>query len=316
MIIKLKLTLFIVVLFSSLAWAQYPEKSPHKDLLKGAVDFHIHSGPDIFDRSVTDFEVAALAEKAGMSAIVLKNHISSTAARAALVNSQFSNIRVYGGVALNKAVGGVNPEAVEWMCRLSPEYGKVVFFPTFDAAHHKSVFQIPGEGLQILKDGKLSPETKEILRIIARENLILATGHISPEEIQELVSEAKRMDIKKIVINHPFSEAPGLSMSQMKELAGMGAILELTYLSYLSGPQAPLGFLKGSKHISIEMMVEAIRSIGAEHFILSSDLGQSGNPTPPDGLKNFAILLMDAGISKEEIVMMIKTNPMKLFLAH
>lgn len=316
MIFKLKLTLFMVILFSSLARGQYPVKSPYKDLLKGAVDFHIHSAPDIFDRSVTDFEVAALAEKAGMSAIVLKNHISSTAARAELVNSQFPNIRVYGGVALNKAVGGVNPEAVEWMCRLSPEYGKVVFFPTFDAAHHKSVFEVAGEGLQITKDGKLSPETEEILRIIARENLILATGHISPEEIRQLVSEAKRMNIEKIVINHPLSEAPGLNMAQMKDLASMGAILELTYLSYLSGPQAPLGFLKGAKHTSIETMVDAIRSIGAENFILSSDLGQSGNPTPPDGLKNFSLLLLAAGISIDDIDLMLKTNPKKLFDFH
>ncbi len=288
MILKIKTTIVLISFFVSFGQAQYPEKNLHNDLLKGAVDFHIHSAPDAFDRSVTDFELAALAQKEGLSAIVLKNHVSSTAARAELVNSQFPNIKVFGGIALNKAVGGINPEAVEWMYRLSPEHGKVVFFPTFDAAYHKTIFKLPGDGLKILEDGKLTSQTKEVLKIISRENLILATGHLSPEEVNILAFEAKKMNIKNIVIIHPFSDAPGLNLSQMKALADMGATLELTYLSYLSGPQAPLSFLKSAKHVSIELMVEAIRTIGVEHFILNSDLGQSGNPTPPDGLKNFA----------------------------
>lgn len=304
--------LFHSIHFFQPAQAQYPGKNPVRHLLEGAVDMHIHSSPDAFDRSVNDLELAALAKRAGLRAIVIKNHVSSTAGRVELVNSQVEGIEVFGGVALNKAVGGINPHAVDWMARISPDYGKLVWFPTFDAAHHMAEFGMQGDGISILENGKLTSETIEVLKIIAREDLVLATGHLSPLEVKLLVEEARKMKISKIIITHPLIDAPNLNVDQMKELAAMGAKLELTYLSFLSGPQAPLGFLQHSKHVPISRMVEVIKNIGAENIILSTDLGQSGNAIPPDGLKNFVLLLLDAGITEEEIVMMIKINPSQI----
>lgn len=292
--------------------SQFPEKTNVDDLIFGAIDFHIHSSPDVFDRSLSDIEVAQLAEKKGFKAIILKNHVSSTAARAVLVNAQMTKIKAYGGVVLNKAVGGINPEAVFWMHKMSPEYGKIVWFPTFDAAYHKAITKDTSEGLTILKDGKLIDAVKAILQIIAKENLVLATGHLSPKEIFILVNEARKTGVKNIIITHPLNDEPGLKVDQMNELAQMGAMLELTYLGYLAGPNAPLGFLQKSNHISMDVMVQVIRKIGAKHFLLSSDLGQVGNPTPPDGIKMFVSLLMEKGISKDEIALMIKTNAAKL----
>lgn len=292
--------------------SQFPEKTHVDDLISGAIDFHIHSSPDVFDRSLNDIEVAQLAEKKGFRAIILKNHVSSTAARAVLVNNQMTKIKAYGGIVLNKAVGGINPEAVLWMHRMSPEYGKIVWFPTFDAAYHKAITKDAGEGVTILKDGKLVDAVKAILQIISKENLVLATGHLSPKEIFILINEAKKLGVKNILITHPLNVEPGLTVDQMNELAQMGAILELTYLGYLSGPGAPLGFLQKSNHISMDVMVQVIKKIGAKSFLLSSDLGQVGNATPPDGIKMFVSLLMEKGISLDEIAMMIKTNPAKL----
>ncbi|MGK7394648.1 MAG: DUF6282 family protein [Candidatus Cyclobacteriaceae bacterium M3_2C_046] len=291
---------------------QYPGKNQYQHLLDGAVDMHIHSSPDAFDRSLNDLELAALAQRQGLKAIVIKNHVSSTAGRAELVNSQFDKIQVFGGIALNKAVGGINPQAVHWMSRISPDYGKIVWFPTFDASHHMAEFNIQGEGIAILSDGKLTSATLQVLDIIAEQDLVLATGHLSPAEVIALVKEAKTRSIEKIVITHPLADAPGMGTDQLKEMVQMGALLELTYLSFLSGPNAPLGFLQGSKHVSIEQMVAAIKEIGADHFILSTDLGQSGNATPPDGLKNFIELMIKGGISEAALEKMIKLNPSRL----
>jgi len=292
--------------------AQYPGKNEYKELLNGAVDMHIHSAPDAFDRSLNDIDLARLAKKEGFRAVVIKNHVSSTAGRAELVNSEVSGIRVYGGIALNRAVGGINPEAVSWMTRMSPEYGKMVWFPTFDAAHHKKQYEQEGDGITILAKGKLKPEVLEVLKIIKDNDLILATGHLSPGEVKELVDKAREMDIQKIMVTHAIADTPEMGMQQMKELAAQGAFIELTYLSYLSGPQAPLAFLQASKHVSIEQMKQVIKELGAEHVIISTDLGQSGNAIAPDGLKNFVKLLIAAGISEQEIATMIKQNPYKL----
>jgi len=292
--------------------AQFPVKGKYNALLNGAIDIHVHTTPDAFDRSISDFELAELAQRRGLRAIVIKNHGSSTAARAELINSQFDNIRLYGGITLNKAVGGINPHAVEWMSRVSPDYGKFVWFPTFDAASHVQAFGNNSQGLTILNDGRLTTETLEVLAVIARQNLILCTGHLSYPEIKLLVEEATRRSITNIVITHALGDTPNLSIGHMRELANQGAFLELTYLSFLSGPQSHLGFLQSSKHVSIKEMVDAIKTIGAQHFIISTDLGQSGNPIPTDGLLTFVKFLMEGGVSETDIKIMLRKNPEKL----
>lgn len=308
-VIVLLFSCLLLISKSTICLSQFPEKTNVDELIYGAIDFHIHSSPDVFDRSLSDIEVAQLAEKRGFRAIVLKNHVSSTAARAVLVNAQMTKIKAYGGIVLNKAIGGINPEAVIWMHKMSPEYGKIVWFPTFDAAYQKEITKDTSKGITILKDGKLIDDARTILQIIAKENMVLATGHLSPKEIFILVNEAKKLGVKNILITHPLNDEPGLTVDQMNELAQMGAILELTYLGYLSGPNAPLGFLQKANHISMDKMVQVIKKIGAKNFLLSSDLGQVGNATPPDGIKMFVSLLMEKGISKDEINLMIRTNP-------
>ena len=302
--------LFSFVLFSksTVCFSQTFENKEVDDLLKGAIDIQIHSSPDVSKRSVTDFEVTELAQRSGLKAIVIKNHVSSTVGRVVLVNSKSEKIKVFGGIALNKAVGGINPDAVEAMCKMSAEYGKFVWFPTIDAAFYKEKLNQSGEGLTILQDNKISSQTIEVLRIIAKENLIMATGHLSPKEIKLLVPEAKKLGVKNILITHAMAIAPGLSIEQMSELVQMGAILELCYFSFLSGQNAS----GESNKLTIEDMAQAIKQIGAKHFILSSDLGQADTPKPPDGLRIFIELLMEKGISPDEINWMIKTNPSQL----
>src|SRR5260221_1134196 len=147
----------------------------------GAIDIHVHSDPDAFNRSLDDFEVARIAARKGMRGIVLKNHVATTADRAALISRAVPGIEIWGGIALNRAVGGVNPSAVEWFHRMSGGRGKAVWLPTFDADNQHKILKKPAEGLKVAAGSKVFPETEEVLKIVARENLSLATRHVAPE---------------------------------------------------------------------------------------------------------------------------------------
>jgi hypothetical protein len=247
-----------------------------------------------------------------MRGLVLKNHVTCTADRAALVSSMETNIEAFGGIVLNRAVGGINPDAVEWMHRMEGGRGKIVWLPTFDAHHHKKTFNSPGEGIKVSEESEVTPEMKAVLKIIARENLVLQSGHVSPEEVLAVIRKAVELGVRKMVVTHAMAEVPGLSLEQMKEAAELGAFLELVYVNHLMGPSAHLAWMRHWRQVSVDHMAKAIKAIGAEHFVLGTDLGQSGNPIHPDGFKRFVMGLKKAGISQAEIDQMMKHNPARL----
>src|SRR5258708_4921011 len=125
------------------AQAAFPPPPPKVSPVVGVIDMHVHSHPDVFGRNMDDIDVAQLAKSRGMRGILLKNHISETASRAALVMKVVPGIEVFGGVVLNNAVGGINPNAVEWMHRIYCSLGKVVWLPTFVSHNHTKSFPAP-----------------------------------------------------------------------------------------------------------------------------------------------------------------------------
>jgi hypothetical protein len=146
---KKALLVAALALVSNQAFSQaaFPPPPPKVSPAVGVIDFHVHSHPDVFGRSMDDIDVATLAKARGMRGIVLKNHISETASRAALVMKVVPGIEVFGGVVLNNAVGGINPNAVEWMHRVYGSRGKIVWLPTFESDKHvKTVRQAGCEG--------------------------------------------------------------------------------------------------------------------------------------------------------------------------
>lgn len=293
------------------AQSAFPPAPPKVSPIAGAIDFHVHAAPDVFGRAVSDIEVAVAAKRAGMRGIVLKNHVTNTADRAALVMEAVPGIEVFGGIVLNNAVGGINPDAVEWMHRMDGGRGKVVWFPTFEADNHKKTFA-KSEGIKMVKDGKLVPEAEEVLKIIARENLVLQTGHASAEDTLLLIKRANELGVKNIVVTHAMATVPGLSIEQMKEAAQYGAMFEHVYLNNIMGEDAHFKWMRHWKKVTAEDMAKAIKEVGADHFILASDLGQSGNPIHPDGYKKLVAGLKAAGLSQEKLDKVMKTNPAKL----
>ena len=266
--------------------------------LAGAIDMHAHSDPDGVPRSIDAIDLARLAKSRGMRAIVLKNHYEPTASLAYLVRKEVPGIEVFGGISLDLTVGGVNPAAVEWMTKIKGGYGRVVWMPTYDSEHQVTSSGAKRPFARVAVDGKLVPEAVRVIEIIAKNNLVLETGHSSPAEALLLIREAKRQGVQSILVTHAMSSAVGMSIPEMQEAAKLGAYLEFVWVR--PGSDAAKAY------------VPAIRQVGPEFCVISSDLGQAANPLHPDGLLALYQYLHSQGFSESEIDRMAKVNPAKL----
>jgi hypothetical protein len=275
--------------------------------LEGVVDLHVHCAPDSGPRSVDALEVARLARRNGMRALLFKNHYTATASLAYLVHQVVPGIEVYGGIALNRSVGGVNPQAVEHMARTTGLLGRVVWMPTFDSEHYHRTLKPNPNFVPVARDGKLLPEVEEVLAVIAREKLTLATGHSSPAESLLLIRAARQKGIERIIVTHPLAKEVGMSIAMQKEAAALGAFMEYPFNATL--PPNPVW---GGGSSSMDDYAKAIREVGPEHCILSSDLGQPLNPVHTDGLIGFFEQLKAKGFTQTEIDVMARRNPARL----
>ena len=303
----------------------YPKEGAKGNLdelsfLKGTCDLHIHTGPDTWFgkaampqtrvRLVDDIDAAVQAKEAGMRAIVIKCHDSCTADRAYIARKVVPGIEVFGGLTLTHPVGGLNPAAVHQSVKFGSNLMKVVWMPTMDAANDTRPSsmarkkELGKEGIAIARNGSLLPEMISILGEVADNDLILATCHTSVEEKRLLLKEARKQGIEKILITHPEAEFTSIcgNFELEKEFVDMGGYLELCIIACL--PPTPT--------VPIAHFVETIHRMGAEHCILSTDLGQVYNPSPVQGMRMFIVNLLQLGISEKEIELMARKNPAKL----
>jgi Family of unknown function (DUF6282) len=293
--------------------AGFPPPPPKTSPAAGAIDLHVHSEPDVFGRSMDDIDVAVLAKRKGLRGIVLKNHVTNTADRAVLVMKIVPDLEVFGGVVLNRSVGGLNPAAVEAMYRMSGGRGKVVWLPTFDSDKHvKTLVSKDQSGIVVAPNGVVVPPLEEILKIIARENLVLATGHVHAEEVVAVVKRARELGVKNIIVTHGLTNIPGLTMAQAKQVAQMGAYIEICHLQTMTGPNAQYDWMRHWTQVSVKDVATAVKEIGADHLVLSTDLGQRGMMTHPDGIEQMIQQVKAQGVSQEDLDKMTKTNPARL----
>jgi hypothetical protein len=280
------------------ALAQQGAASP----LTGAIDIHVHSLPDDRPRSLDAVEAARQAQARGMRAIVLKNHYESTAGLAYLARTLVPGIEVFGGIDLNLTVGGINPAAVEHMTRVTGGFGRVVWMPTFDAENQVRSSQEDRPFVSVSGGGALLPEVRDVITLVAEHDLVLATGHSSADEVLMLLREGRGQGVQHMVVTHAMNAPIQMSIPQMREAASLGAFIEFVGSTPLSSDASA----------RYDRFAEAIRAVGPAFCILSSDLGQAGNPLPVDGLTGFLEALRARGFSAEEIDRMAKENPARL----
>jgi len=279
--------------------------------LAGVIDIHAHIAPETallnYKRAFDAIEAAQIARIYGMRGIVLKEHNTETASWAYLVSQMVPGVEVFGGIVLNKAVGGINPVAVESMALTRGRRGRVVYMPTNDAAARNPNSPT---AVAVSRNGQLLPEVLEVLKIIAKYDLGLSTGHVSTEESLMLIRAAKEAGVSKMYVQHPNHGGIVMSMAQMKEAVRLGALIEIV----LSGEGLTGG---GNKVVNAENPVmdygpqklADIRALGPANIIISTDLGQPGRVNYAQAFQMALAVLAKAGFSQAEIDMMTKQNP-------
>jgi hypothetical protein len=283
-------------------------KKPVLNLLNGAIDIHIHSAPDVYPRILNDIELALQAQEMGMQAILIKNHFAETAGRAQLA-SDATGFPVFGGIALNLSVGGLNPHAVRTALKLG---AKTVWLPTLHSrdfvAKKSHVAHLAGEigadleGLYLLNDDKsLKEELYAVFDLIIEYDSSLATGHISKEEARVVVREAAERGVEKIVVTHPLASFVNYSVDEMKAILDLGA----TWLEHVFNDTTR----QVGHPITREALFEGIKAIGADRCIMSTDSGQWLNPVPTQQLGIYIQDVLNFGFSEQEIRKMVCENP-------
>jgi hypothetical protein len=270
--------------------------------LDGVIDIHVHSAPDSVPRSIDAIDLARMAKSRGMRGLVLKNHYEPTASLAYVVRKEVPGIEVFGGIDLNLTVGGMNPAAVEHMAAITGGYGRFVWMSTFDSEAQVKYSKENRPFVPVARNGELLPETKAVIAVIAKHNLVMATGHNSPDVDLLLIKESRAQGVQHMVVTHAMIEPIHMSIADMQQAAQMGAYIEFVYN----------GLIGKAKEFDFADYAKAIRAVGVEHCILSSDMGQPGNPLHPDGLVAFFKGMRGQGFTQAEIDQMAKRNPARL----
>jgi hypothetical protein len=278
-------------------------ESEARALVRGSIDLHLHFGPDAhLQRSVDALEAAQQAAAAGMAAIVLKSHDYPTAALATIVDKAVDGIRVFGGLCLDRQVGGLNPSAVEVAVRLDT---KIIWLPTLSSANDHAKLGFPGPGISILDDGfRLRPEMHEIFALAKQHDVVLASGHVSVPEIDAFLAGARAAGVEKLLITHALETlaGPTLTLDDLHRFVCAGAMIEFSYLTCggALATEPP------------EKIAAAIRSVGAEHCVMSTDYGQKKNVPPVEGMRLFIGEMLRCGIDRAAIETMVARNPRAL----
>ena len=314
------------------------------ELLKGAIDIHVHAGPHLKSspRRVDPFQVAEQAKIAGMRAIVYMDVFENSSGTAWLVKQVVPEIQVFGGIILNTSYGGLNPRAV----KTAIHYGDGAKYISFGA--HSTYFSASREArledgqpvpfvdlypkfakeelsraIRIPLDDPIPPELEEILQLIAdNPHVFLNTGHVSGEEAMRLVHLAQQYGIEKVLIAS--MAVDDLTFDQQREAARHGAFLERSNIIGTSGSVPKTHYYVEREYmydnivdppknkLNVIGIADQIRTIGPEHFILSTDYGVRSMPPPVEGMRQAIACLLDMEFRADEIRMLTSLNPAQL----
>jgi hypothetical protein len=295
--------------------------TPGTDLLKGAVDCHVHACPHLNGRSVTVFEAVRNAATAGMRGIGLMDNFCNSSGYAALAMRELGElgVEVFGGLIMEPPAGGVSAEAVRIALGYGYANGAGARFISLPTHHTRNVARQEGRSpayieacIEIPERGDLPGDLPEILDLIARHDAVLNTGHVSGREAVRLVEVAKHRGVSRILVPSSY-----YSVDEVRALAGLGAMTEHSFFFVSHATQAGLTHVDAEKHtvpqVLAPRMVELIRAAGPEHSVLSSDCGVFLLPPPHEGLREFLLLLESCGLTRAELERMVVDNPARLF---
>ncbi|MCI8661025.1 MAG: hypothetical protein HFG54_12420 [Lachnospiraceae bacterium] len=266
--------------------------------LKGVIDMHVHSNPDIRHRAYDDFELMEAGIRVGARAIVIKTHQGTTVDRAFLCNRHNqivhqgdNDFTMFGSVTMNRQMGGINPWAVESGLKLG---AKVIWLPTQSARNNMlKQNQDPSGCVDVIRDGKVVPELLSVFQLVKDYDVVLGTGHVSPQECFVVVEAARNAGVKKLVVTHPEWWMVGMSLEdQVRIVKDYDVILEHCFAQPMGG---------GKYKSNLPMNLEAVQACGYKNVMVSTDGGQVENPNWEIALEQYMQYLFDHGVGKEEL---------------
>lgn len=267
-------------------------------LLRGVIDIHIHTTPDVRQRRLSDLELAAEACRVGARAIVIKSHVVPTMDRAWIAGQATPDVQVFGGITLNPHIGGLNPLAVETAAQMG---AKFVWLPTAWSANERKR-KGAGDGVETVADGKVLPALVDILKLIAKNGLVLGTGHLAPSECLVVVEEARKQGVEKIVVNHPEWTTVDMSIDEQKSLAQLDVLFERCYARSVDGRY----------ETNFRRNLAAMEALGFASTIVATDGGQVENPVWSEALSEYIEFLLQAGVPQIDVDKMTKHNPARI----
>ena len=286
-------------------------------VLKGSVDLHVHPAPSPLPRRVDAVEAAQAAESIGMRAIVVKSHHHSTVTDVLALGRDLNGlpVKVFGGIALNSAVGGLNPHAVDLARKLG---GRIVWFPTIGSpqhiAHHAAHpdLKFPKLAVHVREErpidvldenGELRPEVHDIIGLIKEHDAILASGHMAPDRILAVFEAAHAAGVRRLLVNHP-NFVVEATHEQGRRFVELGAVIEHSLCMYDDR--------SSFYNWDIDVLLGWISAVGADRSTLGSDLGQMKNPLPSEAFTKIVGQLLDAGLGEADVDAMVRRNPARL----
>lgn len=278
---------------------------------EGVLDLHLHALPDLFERSGDELSFARHCQETGMIGFAVKNVLESTVSRAYYVNQMVPGFRYIGGICLNYTVGGINPTAVDATLQMG---GRIVWMPSGHSRFHlqlKGAFGNYGRthriwlepdapGISILDEkGELTAETKAVVALVKENNALLATSHLSPEESLKLIRYCEKEKVKTVYTHILWT--PEYSLEVAKEAVEHGCTIEICAAKFTGINKTPL-----------PVAIQAIKEIGYENMIISSDAGKDTNLVPYEMLRAFGVNLLNNGVSQQMLHTMMHDKPLEL----
>lgn len=292
-------------------------KQPEDALLVGALDLHAHGHPEFTLRRrarMTNLQWAEAAVEAGMRGFVMKSHYFPTVGITNLINELHPELEVFGSITLNPPVGGLDATSVEMAAQMG---ARIAWFPTWSAKHeppkpsitvermkpHLESFSperaLGEDAISILDaDGALTDRARAVLEVCKTYGVTVASGHIPPEHSLVLAEEARALGVR-FILTHPCSGSVGATIEHQVRVAELGGFIEHVFI----------GCMPMHHRLNPREIADAIRAVGPERCVMSSDAGEAWNPPAPEILRMFIASMLELGIDADDVYTMTHVTP-------
>lgn len=290
------------------------------ELLRGAVDSHIHCCPHINRRTITLFDAVRHAASVGMAAIGLMDVFANTSGYAAIARRELRHlgVDVFGGIILEPYVGGLSPRAVSTALGMGYGEGGARFVSL--PCHH-TAFVARAEGrspayvettLAIPERGPLPDPLSEIIDLCVAADVVFNLGHLSGAEMVRVAEAAAARGCTRML-----APAGYLSADEAHALVAAGAVLEYSFFVMSHATDVPQTMIDAERHrfarVDVAAIVEILKSVPPGSAILSSDSGAFVLPLPVEALREIVVMMIECGVPQDAVRAMISTTTAALF---